>query len=120
MFNICTQYFMKLTSFKNMGYFFTGILFLAVFLVSSSKPYDLTEAVITLNNLSSRNHLSIEKDFNKMRGVDFCDVSLITNSITLQINDGIISISDIENTLRKWGCIPIKYNFVKIASILSN
>ena len=80
---------MKLTSFKNIGYFFTGILFLAVFLVSSSKPYNLTEAVITLNNLSSRNHLSIEKDFNKMRGVDFCDVSLITNSLTLQINDDI-------------------------------
>ncbi len=111
---------MKLTSFKNIGYFFAGILFLAVFLVSSSKPYDLTEAVITVSNLSSRNYLSLEKDFNKMRGVEFCDVSLTTNSMTLQINDGIISISDIENTLRKWGCLPIKYNFVKIASILSD
>ena len=111
---------MKLTSFKNIGYFFTGILFLAVFLVSFSKPYDLTEAVITLSNLSSRNHLSLEKDFTKMRGVEFCDVSLVTNSITLQINDSIITIADIENTLRKWGCLPLKYNFVKIASFLSD
>ena len=120
MFNICTQYFMKLTSFKNIFSCFTGILLLAIFLISSSHPQNITEAVLTLNNLTSSNYISIEKDFSKMRSVKYCEVSLITSTVTLQINDRIISQNDIDNTLRKWGCSILKSSFVKLAGLLTH
>lgn len=111
---------MKVTTFKNILYSFAGILILAVFLVSSSQPRNITEAVLTLKNLSSNNYISIEKDFSRLRGVDFCEVSLLTNTVTLQIDDRKISKNDIENILRKWGCSPLNSSFIKLAGFFTD
>ena len=78
----------------------------------------LTEATISISNLSEANYQYIKKDLIKIRGISFCDVSLISNMVNLKINDSIVSEKQIETILRKWGCSIIESSYIRIATFV--
>ena len=82
--------------------------------INSNVGSNLTDATIAVSNLSDENYQYIKKDFIKTRGISFCDVSLITNIVSLKIDDNIISENNIKNILRKWGCSIKESSYIKI------
>jgi len=87
--------------------------------INSNISNTLTDATISVLNLSEENYQYIKKDLTKTRGISFCDVSLITNIISLKINDNLISENNIETILRKWGCSIKESSYIKIATIIN-
>ena len=87
--------------------------------INSNVSDTFTDATINVSNLSEENYHFIEKDLYKMRGINFCDVSLVTNIISLKINDSIVSERNIKNVLRKWGCSIKESSYIKIATIIN-
>ena len=87
--------------------------------INSNVSNTLTDATISVSNLSEENYQYIKKDLTKTRGINFCDVSLITNIVSLKINDNVISENNIETILRKWGCSIKESSYIKIATIIN-
>ena len=102
---------MKVITYKKINYIIAGIILLAILIAKTSTPPNYTQGIISLINLNINNCKYIEKDFNKMRGVNRCDVSILTNTLIIEINDRVISKKDIETILRKWGCSIKNYSF---------
>ena len=87
--------------------------------INSISSNAFTDATINVSNLTEENYQYIKKDLVKMRGIIFCDVSLITNIISLKMNDNIVSENTIKNVLRKWGCSVEESSYIKIATIMN-
>ena len=76
--------------------------------INSDINNTFTDATISITNLSEENYQYIKKDLTKTRGISFCDVSLITNIISLKMNDNIISENNIKTIFCHRLCIIIK------------
>ena len=57
---------------------------------------------------------AIEMDFNKIGGVQFCETSLLTQTMVLKYNSRKIALTEIENVFRKWECNPREYYYQKL------
>jgi len=94
----------------------TIILFSLAILVSgnNSHPY-YTQAVIRIPQLnSSEIQQRIEKSFCDLSGVQSCEASVLTQTLTLIYDDRKINRSDIDRLLNRWGCQPEEYLFNKL------
>ena len=83
----------------------------------SNDNIGFTDIALSVSNLNQDNYKYIKKDFNKVNGIIFCDISLSSNMICLRINDNKISNSTIGNILRKWGCRIKQSSINKIVTL---
>ena len=84
---------------------------------ASNNNFGLTDITLSVSNLNQDNYKYIKKDFNKIKGIIFCDIFLNSNMICLRINDNKISNSTIDNILRKLGCRIKKSSINKIVTL---
>ena len=110
---------MKVNLIKIILIAFGFTMLYAISHINSNVSKTFTDATISVSNLSKENYQYIKKDLTKTRGISFCDVSLITNIISLKINDNMISENNIKIVLRKWGCSIKKSSYIKIATIIN-
>ena len=109
---------MKVNLIKIILIVFGFTMLYALTQINSNSNSLLTDAVISISNLNEHNYQYIKKEFNKTRGISFCDVSLLTNIVSLKINDNLITEKNIESILRKWGCSIKETSYIKIATTI--
>ena len=106
---IILQYMKQLFSL-----FIISILFAALALQNNT-PAELIQLVVTIPELNSISlQTDLEMDFNKMGGVQFCETSLLTQTMVLKYNSRKIALTEIENVFRKWECNPREYSYQKL------
>ena len=83
--------------------------------VQNNNSAELTQLVVTIPELNSISlQADLEMDFNKMGGVQFCETSLLTQTMVLKYNSRKIALTEIENVFRKWECNPSEYSYQKL------
>ena len=97
------------------------LIMLILFLIGVSVIFNkqntrnLTRAVILIPSMNTYEvQKYIEMEFSNVKGVKNCQVSLVTKTLMLIMNDREISEDDIENILKKWGCKPEKFSYSKL------
>ena len=109
---------MKTKSIKNLYYLFFVVIFLAVWHIGTAEELILTKAFFQIQNISSNNSMYIYKDFCNRKGVKKCEISLVSNSVILEIDDSIVSEDDIANIFSKWGCSINNSYYSKLQNII--
>ena len=85
--------------------------------LGSENSISSTDVTISVTNLSQDNFQYIKKEFNNLRGILYCDISLASSMVCLRINDNIVSNNNIKTILRKWGCRIKGSSFNKIINL---
>ena len=91
-----------------------SLLFAAISIQQDS-AFELTQLVVSipgLNSLTLKDDL--EKDFTKLKGVSFCETSLLTKTMVLHYDATKLSSTDIYSVFRKWGCNPVEFSYQKL------
>ena len=85
------------------------------FAVQKKSPDELTQLVVTVPELNSPDiQEDLELDFNKLKGVQFCETSLLTKTLILKYDSRKIATADIANVFRKWECNPGEFSYQKL------
>ena len=91
-----------------------SILF-AAFTVQKNISADLTQLVVTIPELTTSDlQKKLEVDFSNLGGVQFCETSLLTNTLILKYDSKKLSLDEIEYVFRKWECKPGKFSYQKL------
>ena len=91
-----------------------SILF-AAFTVQKNISADLTQLVVTIPELTTSDlQKKLEVDFSNLGGVQFCETSLLTNTLILKYDSKKLSSDEIEYVFRKWECKPGKFSYQKL------
>jgi len=74
-----------------------------------------TQVVLRINGmLNSQLQLNLENEFRNLSGVEYCNSSLSTKTIILNIDEESIGEKELQKTLDKWGCSIINLDFTKL------
>ena len=91
-----------------------SILF-AAFTVQKNISAELTQLVVTIPELTTSDlQKKLEVDFSNLGGVQFCETSLLTNTLILKYDSKKLSSDEIEYVFRKWECKPGKFSYQKL------
>ena len=91
-----------------------SILF-AAFTVQKSNSVKLTQLVVTIPELTTYDlQKNLEIDLNNIRGVQFCETSLMTKTLMLNYDSRRVKQNEIDYVLQKWECKPGQYSYQKI------
>lgn len=97
------------------------ILAFAIFVSKSYENTDLTQVVIIVSDLSDANIEShILREFLNTNGVQMCETSLATRTITIKYDERKLDSDDIRRILNKWGCHADKFSFMKLVNYINN
>ena len=90
------------------------ILF-AVVTVKKSNSVKLTQLVVTIPELTTSDlQKNLEIDLNNIRGVQFCETSLMTKTLMLNYDPRKVKQKKIDHVLKKWECTPGQYSYQKL------
>ena len=90
------------------------ILF-AVVTVKKSNSVKLTQLVVTIPELTTSDlQKNLEIDLNNIRGVQFCETSLMTKTLMLNYDPRKVKQNKIDHVLKKWECTPGQYSYQKL------
>ena len=91
-----------------------SILF-AVVTVQKNNTVKLTQLVVTIPELTNSDlQKNLEIDLNNIRGVRFCETSLMTKTLMLNYDSRRVKLNEIDYVLQKWECKPGQYSYQKI------
>ena len=100
---------MKQLIFISLSIFFIGV----VSFWNSTTLAD-TQVVVCVDGLDMKLQTFIERELSGLNGVDFCESSLMTRTIILNIDDSIVSEKDLIHTLKKWGINAKEFHYSKL------
>ena len=91
-----------------------SVLF-AAFTVQKSNSVKLTQLVVTIPELTTYDlQKNLEIDLNNIRGVQFCETSLMTKTLMLNYDPRKVKQNKIDHVLKKWECTPGQYSYQKL------
>ena len=91
-----------------------SILF-AAFTVQKNISVKLTQLVVTIPELTTSDlQKNLEIDLNNIRGVQFCETSLMTKTLMLNYDPRKVKKNEIDYVFKKWECKPDQYSYQKI------
>ena len=91
-----------------------SILF-AVFTVQENHSLEITQLVVTIPELTnSVLQKNLEIDLNNIKGVEFCETSLMTKTLMLNYDPHKVKQNEIDHVLKKWECTTGQYSYQKI------
>ena len=101
-----------------MKQFFLLIIFsilFAAFTVQKNNSVKLTQLVVTIPELTTSDlQKNLEIDLNNIRGVQFCETSLMTKTLMLNYDPRKVKQNKIDHVLKKWECTPGQYSYQKL------
>ena len=91
-----------------------SFLFAAV-TVQKNNSVKLTQLVVTIPELTTSDlQKNLEIDLNNIRGVQFCETSLMTKTLMLNYDPRKVKQNKIDHVLKKWECTPGQYSYQKL------
>ena len=100
---------------KNFFLFIIFSILFAAFTVQKNNSVKLTQLVVTIPELNTFDlQKNLEIDLNNIRGVQFCETSLMTKTLMLNYDPRKVKQHKIDNVLQKWECKPGQYSYQKI------
>lgn len=90
------------------------IFLLGIISFWNSTTHADTQVVVRVEGLDMKLQTFIERELSSLKGVDFCESSLMTRTIILNIDDGVVSEKDLIHALKKWGIKANKFHYSKL------
>lgn len=101
---------MKQLTIISIGIFVIGSL--SFWNSSTHADTQLVMRVEGLENMKLQQY--IERELSRIKGVDYCESSLLTRTIMLNIDDGFVSQKDLIHVLNKWGIKAEEFHYSKL------
>ena len=94
------------------------IIFLGLLSFRNSNSIADTQVVVRVDGLKDMKLQEyIERELSRLDGVDYCESSLLTRTVILNINDKLVSQKDLKHALNKWGINADEFHYSKLNKI---